>query len=57
MTCCPTAVLAQQDITRSHKKLISDLSLMGYEVDLFAATYPCSNGKDFVVSDKNEIIM
>lgn len=49
-TCCHTAtVAAQAAVAASHERLLfAPLERMGFEVDVFIATYRCTNGRDWV---------
>ena len=49
-TCCHTATIAAQAaVAASHERLLfAPLERMGFEVDVFIATYRCTNGRDWV---------
>ena len=47
-TCCNGSLPVQREIARSHRALFGALERAGLEVDVFVATYRCTNGADLV---------
>ena len=51
-SCCRGTEASQRSVVESwNEHLFAPLARLGYEVDVYVATYRCSNGKDWVERD------